>query len=106
MPISAAQFSDIAMALEGTTVKPHFDRIAFSVARTFATIAADKASANLLFTPEQQQGRCAIDPSIFAPVPNKWAAHGWTVITFANADPITAKAALQDAHQNSLKKKK
>lgn len=106
MPITAEQFRDIAMSFAQVTEKPHFDRIAFSVARTFATIAADKNSANLLFTPEQQEGRCAIEPSIFAPVPNKWAAHGWTEIQFASADETTARAALQDAWNNSQKKKK
>lgn len=106
MPISAEQFRDLAMALEGVSNKPHFDRIAFSVARSFATIAADRRSANLLFTLAQQEGRCAIDPLVFAPVPNKWAAHGWTMIDFANADAATARAALQDAWQNSHKHKK
>ena len=93
------------MSLGGVTEKPHFDRLAFSVARTFATIAADQNSANLLFTPEQQEGRCAIEPGIFAPVPNKWAAHGWTTLTFANADEVTSRAALKDAWNNSHKKK-
>lgn len=106
MPISAEQFRDVAISFAQVTEKPHFERIAFSVARTFATLAADKQSANLLFTPEQQEGRCAIEPNIFAPVPNKWAAHGWTTIDFANADMVTTRAALQDAWNNSQKKKK
>lgn len=106
MSITAEQFRDIAMSFEQVTEKPHFDRIAFSVARTFATIAADKNSANLLFTHDQQEGRCILAPSIFARVPNKWADHGWTTLDFANADEIITRAALQDAWNNSQKKKK
>ncbi len=106
MPITAEQFLNIAMSFEAVTQKPHFDRIAFSVHRTFATIAADQKSANLLLTPEQQEGRCAIEPTIFTPVPNKWGAQGWTVFTFANADELTARAVLQDAWNNSHKRKK
>ena len=37
----------LALALDGTTETPHFDRAAFRVARTYATLAAD--GARLLF---------------------------------------------------------
>lgn len=106
MPITAEQFRDIATSFEAVTQKPHFDRIAFSVHRSFATIAADQKTANLLLTPQQQEARCAIEPTIFTPVPNKWGAQGWTVITLANADELTARAALKDAWNNSHKRKK
>jgi hypothetical protein len=35
----------IALALEGTTEAPHFDRAAFKVARIYVTLAADGHAA-------------------------------------------------------------
>ncbi len=75
-------------------------------AEQFRDITADQKTANLLLTPQQQEGRCAIEPTIFTQVPNKWGAQGWTVITLANADELTARAALLDAWNNSHKNKK
>ena len=43
----------IARSLEGTIEAPHFDRIAFKVVRTYATLASDRRSINLKFTPER-----------------------------------------------------
>ena len=37
----------IALALEGTTEAPHFDRFAFKVVRTYATLASDGKSLNI-----------------------------------------------------------
>jgi hypothetical protein len=44
----------IALALAGTSEAPHFDRTAFKVKRIYATLAADAKTANLKFTPDEQ----------------------------------------------------
>jgi hypothetical protein len=41
----------LALALEGTTEAPHFDRLAFKVARIYVTLDADGRTANFKFTP-------------------------------------------------------
>ena len=38
---SGADLRRLALSLEGVSEKPHFDRTAFFVARTFVTLAAD-----------------------------------------------------------------
>ncbi len=69
----------LALLLEGTTEMPHFDRAAFKVARIFATIAADRLTANFHFTPDEQALKCMLLPEVFSPIPNAWGKKGWTV---------------------------
>lgn len=69
----------IALALEGTRETPHFDRAAFKVARTYATLAPDGKTANLIFSIDEQEFRCAMAPEVYAPVPGGWGRMGFTV---------------------------
>ena len=57
--------ADIALALEGTTEAPHFDRRAFKAQRIFATLAPDGLTANLRFPPEEQEFRCETQPDAY-----------------------------------------
>jgi len=66
---TAADVKRIAMGLEGTTSAPHFDRTAYKVKRIYATLAADAKTANLKFTPDEQEFKCMLAPDAFAPVP-------------------------------------
>ncbi|UYO00317.1 MAG: MmcQ/YjbR family DNA-binding protein [Devosia sp.] len=98
-------FTQIAMSLEGTRSAPHFDRIAFKVRRTFATLAADGMSANLKFTPDEQEFKCAVAPDLFSAIPNGWGRQGWTVLNFkgANADDMRAALVMAHAHGAAVK---
>jgi hypothetical protein len=69
---TAKDFRRIALALEGTTEAPHFDRTAFKVRRIYATLAADGKTANLMLTADEQELKCALAPDAFRPVPNAW----------------------------------
>src|SRR5918992_1022096 len=62
----------LALSLEGTVEAPHFDRAAFKVARIYVTLAADSATANFKFTPDEQEFKCMMAPEAFSPVPNAW----------------------------------
>lgn len=95
----------LALALEGTTEAPHFDRAAFKVARTYATLAADGKTANFKFTPDEQQLKCMVAPDAFAPVPNAWGQQGWTTATLANLKTDELKAALATAWAHALPQK-
>lgn len=83
----------IALSLEGATTAPHFDRTAFRVRRIFATLAADGKTANLMFTPDQQEFKCMLAPDAFTPVPNAWGRQGATTATLAKL----TNAELEDA---------
>jgi len=88
----------MALALEGTTEAPHFDRAAFKVARIYATLAADGRTANFKFTPDEQEFKCMMAPEAFAPVPNAWGKQGWTTATLSKLSAAELKAAHSQRH--------
>jgi hypothetical protein len=83
----------MALALEGTTEGPHFDRAAFKVARIYVTLAADGRTANFKFTPDEQQFKCMMAPDAFAPIPNAWGRQGWTTATLSKLNAVELKNA-------------
>jgi hypothetical protein len=101
---SAAEFRRFALALEGTTQAPHFDRTAFKVARIYATLAADGRTANLKLAPDEQALKCEVAPDACAPVPNAWGRQGWTTVTLAKLSAAELKAALAMAWRHALPK--
>ena len=99
--VTAAEFDHLAQSLDGVVSKPHFDRRAYAVKRNFATLAGDGASANLLFTPDEQDMRCALHPGVLTPVPNKWGERGWTTLRLEGADAELTLALLQAARAHA-----
>src|SRR5262245_12264784 len=87
----------LALALEGTSEAPHFDRAAFKVVRIYVTLAADGKTANFKFTPDEQEMKCLMLPEAFAPVPNAWGQQGWTTATLAKLARADLGAALETA---------
>ncbi|RYE07967.1 MAG: MmcQ/YjbR family DNA-binding protein [Hyphomicrobiales bacterium] len=77
---TAADVRKLALALEGTTEHPHFDRAAFKVVRIYATLAGDGKSLNLNLTPEEQEFKTLLAPEIYTQLPNKWGLAGWTSV--------------------------
>ena len=94
---TARDLKRIALALEGTSEAPHFDRTAFKVKRIYATLGADGKTANVKFTPDEQEFKCMLAPEVFAPVPNAWGRQGWTTLTLAKATAADLRAALEMA---------
>ena len=90
---TAADLRRAALALEGTTENPHFDRAAFKAVRIYVTLAPDRKTANFKFTPEEQEFKCMLAPQAFQPIPNAWGRQGWTTATLSKL----SKAELQDA---------
>ena len=84
----------IALALEGTSEAPHFDRAAFKVARIYATLAPDGRTANLKLSQGDQALKCLTAPEAFQPVAGSWGRQGWTTVTLAAMSAIELKAAL------------
>ena len=92
----------MALALEGTTEAPHFDRIAFKVARIYATLAPDGLTANLKLTPDEQELKSLRAPEAFEPVPNKWGQQGWTAVRLAALGTAELEIALELAWRQAL----
>jgi hypothetical protein len=94
----------IARGLAGTTEAPHFDRLAFKVVRTYATLAADGQTLNLNFTLDEQEFKCLLAPEAFAAIPNGWERNGWTVAKLAALDEAELSAALTMAWEHGRAK--
>lgn len=97
----AKDFEAIALSLAGTAKAPHFDRIAFKVKRIYASLAADGITANLRFTPDEQELRCMTHPQAFAPIDNAWGRQGWTAVVLAEVDSRELRAALETAWRHA-----
>lgn len=103
---SSSEFRAIALSLEGTTEAPHFDRQAFKVARIYATLAADELTANLKFTPDEQEFKAMLAPAAFVPIDNGWGRQGWTTAVLAELSAEELKVALELAYAHALPKAK
>jgi len=96
----------MALALEGTTEAPHFDRAAFKVARIYVTLAPDGRTANFKFTPDEQEFKCMMAPGAFAPIANAWGRQGWTTADLSKLSAAELKSALETAWAHAVKKPK
>ncbi len=92
----------LALAMDRVVVAPHFDRLAFKVARTFVTLAADGLTANFKFTPDEQEFKCLLQPEAFRPIPNAWGRQGWTVGTLAELDLEELRNAIDTAYAHAI----
>ncbi|CCE03532.1 MmcQ/YjbR family DNA-binding protein [Bradyrhizobium sp. STM 3809] len=95
--MTAAEFRALALSFAGTSAAPHFDRTAFKRHRTFATLAGDGASANVLLTPDEQEHYAGLAPGAFRRVPNKWGDQGWTTVTLAVVDAGLLRTVVESA---------
>lgn len=102
---AAKDLRRLALALEGTSEVPHFERAAFKVARIYATLAADGKTANFKFAPDEQELKCLTAPEAFAPVPNAWGKQGWTVAKLSALSAAELNGALTIAWRHALPKK-
>ena len=101
---SASDLRRIAISLDGTTESPHFDRAAFKVRRIYVTLAADGKTANLKFTPEEQEFKCMLAPRAFAPVAGGWGRQGWTTATLSEMSLAELRQALDVAWRRAVLK--
>ena len=101
---TGADLRRIALSLEGTCEAPHFDRTAFKVAHTYATLAADGLTANFKFTPDEQQLKCLVAAEAFTAIPNAWGQQGWTTAVLAALTVDELTAALRTAWAHGLPK--
>ena len=103
---TARDLRNQALALDGTTEAPHFDRAAFKVARIYVTLAADGQTANFKFSPDEQALKCLTAPDAFSAVPNAWGKQGWTTAVLAKLSVDELSAALGTAWKHAQAKPK
>jgi hypothetical protein len=103
---TATDLRRIALALEGTTEAPHFDRAAFKVARIYVTLAADGRTANFKFTPDEQEFKCMMLPQAFTLIANAWGRQGWTTATLSKLSVADLEAALETAWHHATARKR
>jgi hypothetical protein len=103
---TARDLRRMALALEGTSEAPHFDRAAFKVARIYVTLAGDGKTANFKFTPDEQDFKCMMLPEAFAPVPNAWGKQGWTTAMLSKLGRADLQSALETAWRHATVKKR
>ena len=100
----AEDLRGLAMALEGTSEAPHFDRAALRADRMFVTLDASERTANFKFTPDEQEFKCQLAPEVFKPIDNGWGRQGWTTAILAAATADDLQAALEMAHAHAVGK--
>jgi hypothetical protein len=96
----------ISLSLPGVSEAPHFDRLAFRAARIFATLAADRKSANIRFAPDEQEFKCLLAPEAFTPLNGGWGAAGWTRAELGALAEDELRAALEAAYRHAQPKPK
>ena len=94
----------IALTMPGAGEYKHFDRRAFKARVTFATLAPDGLSANLKFSPDEQEFKCLLAPDAFEALPNAWGRQGWTRANLAALDQTELHAALEMAWRHAQPK--
>ena len=91
--MTAADFTRIALSLDGAEEGSHMDAVDFRVGgRIFATLASVKDGyGNLMLTPEVQAQFVEDAPELFVPVAGGWGRMGATHIRLgpAKADVLT-----------------
>lgn len=101
---TGADLRRLALALEGTTEAPHFDRTAFKAKRIYVTLAPDGETANFMLSPEQQEFKCMMAPDAFAPVQNAWGQRGATTATLSRLSLAELEDALRTAWNRATSK--
>jgi hypothetical protein len=101
-------FFKMALSLQGTEQKPHFERTGFAIIgkRMFATYLAANNTANIFLTPKEQTVFCQMDSKNIYPVPNKWGEKGATTFDLDKVKREFVMEALLSAYNQILKPKK
>lgn len=100
----ATDLRRFALALEGTSEAPHFDRAAFKVRRIYVTLAADGKTANFKFAPDEQELKCSVLPRAFRPVEGGWGKQGWTTATLSELSADDLRDALSMAWRHRCRR--
>lgn len=104
--MKANQAHELAMKLDGVTLKDHFGSDSYSAnKRMFLTLWSSKMQGSLRLSPEDQREFLASDADAFSEIDNAWGKQGWTTVHLEFIKPDEFKKALQAAWKYSAVKK-
>jgi hypothetical protein len=104
--VSVADFRKLALALEGVTEEPHFERTSFrAIKKIVATLDVKSQLVCLMLDENQQSVFCAFDSSVIYPVPNKWGKQGATYVELKLVRKDMLSDALTEAYKKATAKK-
>jgi len=104
--ISSSNFKKMALAFDGATEQPHFEKTSFWVnKKIFATLDEAKQIAVVKLAMEEQAVFCLYDKTVIYPVPGKWGLQGWTMIALKKVRKEMLLDALTVSYCNVAPKK-
>lgn len=104
--ISINRIRSFALAMEGVTEEPHFEKTSFRVnKKIFATVDEKNGRACLMLNLVDQSVFCAYDAAVIYPVPNKWGKAGATFVELKKVPVTLFKDAMQQAYEGKRVKK-
>jgi hypothetical protein len=104
--VSVADFRKLALALDGVSEEPHFERTSFRANnKIVATVDVKKQLVCLMLDEIQQSVFCSFDSSVIYPVPNKWGKQGATYVELKLVRKDMLRDALAEAYKKATTKK-
>ncbi len=101
--VTATEFSELALAFEGTEAGSHMKHPDFRAnGRIFATIHPGDERAMVKLTPSQQTASLATHGDSLEPASGAWGKQGCTMVQLADVDRDAVTALLADAWQNAM----
>ncbi len=93
--MTADEFRDLALALDGTVEQAHMGHPDFRAnGRIFASLQADGQSAAVRLPPDEQRLFLRDEPAMFEPAAGAWGRQGWTRILLGLATGAAVRPAL------------
>ncbi|MES2617208.1 MAG: MmcQ/YjbR family DNA-binding protein [Bacteroidota bacterium] len=104
--VSIAEYNALAIAFEGSSEEPHFEKSSFRVnKKIFTTLDSTNRRVCVKLSEIDQSAFGAFDSTIIYPIPNKWGKMGWTFIELDKVNPEVLKDALICAYCEVAPKK-
>jgi hypothetical protein len=93
--MTADEFRDIALSLEGAIERSHMGHPDFRAnGRIFATLQANDEWGMVKVAPQEQAELLRLHPAMFTPAAGAWGRQGCTLVQLAVADPATIRGAM------------
>ncbi len=103
--VSADEFRDLVLELEGAVERAHMGHPDFRVnGRIFASLHASEQWGTVKLAPEEQREFMRTYPDVFAPAAGAWGRQGWTTVQLNVARRGEVRSALLLAWQAALNK--
>jgi len=104
--MTADDFRELALALEGAIEREHMDHPDFRVnGRIFATIHSNDQAGMVKVTPDEQRELMRAHPDVFSPSSGAWGRQGCTNVRLESGSKATVRGAMLLAWQLAISMK-